>query len=76
MISENKPSVRNVIGNEKNFSIGFIVTFNNPNTIDSSINEVKENIVMLSTAIDTKYSDNALSMMFENIFFIISILLY
>ena len=47
IINENSPSVRNVIGNEKNFNIGFIVTFSNPNTIDSLINAPKENIVIL-----------------------------
>ena len=50
---ENKPKVKNVIGNEKNFNIGFIVELSIPNITVRINSAFKEPIYILSIKFDT-----------------------
>ena len=57
---ENKPKVKIVIGNEKNFIIGLTVMFNAPITIDNTINVPIEPIYIPFIKWEQIYKDNAL----------------
>ena len=71
---ENNPKVKNVIGKDKNLSIGLIVELSKPNIIVRINSDLREPIYILSIKFDTKYRDIALITINNDIFFIFNIL--
>ena len=71
---ENKPKVKNVIGKDKNFSIGLTVELSKPNIIVRINSDLREPIYILSIKFDTRYRDIALMTINNEIFFISTIL--
>ena len=69
--NENKPKVKNVIGNDKNWSKGLIVKFKTPKIIVSISKEFKDFIETLLINNDTIYKDTALITINKDIFFIL-----
>ena len=71
---ENKPKVKNVIGKDKNFSIGLTVELSKPNITVRINSDLKDPIYILSIKFDTTYKDIALITINSDTFFIFNIL--
>ena len=71
---ENRPKVKNVIGKDKSFNIGFTVELSKPNITVRINNDFREPIYILSTKFETTYKDIALIIINNDIFLIFNIL--
>ena len=71
---ENKPKVKNVMGKDKNFSIGLTVELSKPNITVRINSDLKDPIYILSIKFDTTYKDIALITINSDTFFIFNIL--
>ena len=58
--NENNPSVKKVIGNEKNCITGFTIRLRQPNIMVSIIRDPKEPIYTLDIKFEIMYKDTAL----------------